>query len=109
MAHIRQSRPDPGLVIQAQVLKTSQSVLASLRSGRSNAAARRWPRTSRALAQSDQRFELFPPRSFFVVLSSLEMSATRVYEPYTRALLGTALQVCEAVQHLHSEPEVVHH
>ena len=30
-----------------------------------------------------------------LLLSSLELSDTRVYEPYTRALLGTASRLCE--------------
>jgi len=32
-----------------------------------------------------------------LLLSSLELSDTKVYEPYIRALLGTASQFCEVV------------
>jgi len=32
-----------------------------------------------------------------VLLSSLELSDTKVYEPYIRALLGTASHFCEVV------------
>ena len=34
----------------------------------------------------------------------LEMSDTKVYEPYIRALLGTASHYCEAVEPGHAEP-----
>ena len=37
------------------------------------------------------------PSSFPPLLSSLESSDTRVYEPSIRALLGTTSQLCEAV------------
>ena len=35
--------------------------------------------------------------SLSVLLSSLELSTTTIYEPYMRALLGTAPHFCEAV------------
>ena len=35
--------------------------------------------------------------SFSLLLSSLELSDTKVYEPYTRALLGAASHFCEVV------------
>jgi len=35
--------------------------------------------------------------SFSVLLSSLELSDTKVYEPQIRALLGTASHLCEVV------------
>jgi len=38
-----------------------------------------------------------PPTSSSVLLSSLEWSDTKVYEPEIRALLGTASHFCEVV------------
>ena len=35
--------------------------------------------------------------SFFFITLGLEMSGTKVYEPYIRALVGTASHLCEAV------------
>ena len=48
------------------------------------------------------REERFPSRtislsSFSLLLSSLELSDTKVYEPQMRALLGTASHFCEVV------------
>ena len=37
---------------------------------------------------------LAPSTSSFLLLSRLELSDTKVYEPYIRALLGTAAHVC---------------
>ena len=36
-----------------------------------------------------------PQTSFFKLLSSLELSDAKVYEPYIRARLGTAAHLCE--------------
>ena len=41
--------------------------------------------------------------SFSLLLSSLELSDTQVYEPLIRALLGTASHVCEVVVLKHPE------
>ena len=41
--------------------------------------------------------DLFPTSSSSVLLSSLELSDTQVYEPYIRALLGTDSHFCEVV------------
>jgi len=53
------------------------------------------------------------PKAFFfssLSLSSLELSYTQVYEPYTRALLGTASPFCEVVVlKLRTVPTQAHH
>ena len=50
---------------------------------------------------SPLRVEPFPgpgtPSSSSLLLSSLELSDTTIYEPYMRALLGTASHFCEVV------------
>ena len=38
---------------------------------------------------------LWPGSSSSLLLSSLELSDTHVYEPYIRALFGTASHICE--------------
>jgi len=51
-------------------------------------------------------------RAFFsssLLLSSLELSDTKVYEPYIRARLGTAAHLCEViVLKLRSDPGFPH-
>ena len=41
--------------------------------------------------------EVLPPPSSSLLLSSLELSNTQVYEPWIRTLLGTASHLCEVV------------
>ena len=41
---------------------------------------------------------------FFLLLSSLELSDSKVYEPFIRALLGTASQFCEVVEPFNPPP-----
>ena len=49
------------------------------------------------LPHLDERNVVFGEVSSFLLLSSLELSDTKVYEPQIRALLGTATHFCEAV------------
>ena len=53
----------------------------------------------------DQLSVLVPPRlSPSLLLSSLELSDTQVYEPYTRAFLGTATHFCEVGEEVSRPP-----
>jgi len=80
MAHTRQSRPDSGLDFQVKVLKTFLSCPLFARKRRKT--LRPGWRTSSFLS---------------LLLSSLELRDTKVYEPSIRALLGSALHFCEVV------------
>ena len=87
MAHIRQSRPDSGLVFHIKVFNSYRVVSSLLGSGFSELRDRGWP-----------IFFFFftlvtgPRRSL-----SLKLSDTRVYEPQTRARLDTTTHFCGVV------------
>ena len=73
MAHIGQSRLDSGFGFLSKLLHTFQLIPSSLGSGRAHASY------------------------FSLLLSSLKLSDTKVYEPDIRARLGTAAHSCKVV------------
>ena len=91
-----------------------EGVLCSVSGGRQLTVT--WQQTvrQRGFQGAGRRKQAFRPRgsdvrvvSSYVCLSSQELSDTTIYEPYTRALLGTASHFCEVVVLKSIPPAVV--